>query len=154
MEFLYWHWLLLGVALLVIEVIIPSFTVFWFGLGALVVGLVLWVAPGLPLAWQLLILVVASSIFAFLWFKYLKPRMIDRTNAGIAREAAIGESGQVIKVPVYNGGSEGGIGRVRFTTPILGGDEWAFRCEQPVALGDKVYIKEIAGNTLVVVKLN
>ncbi len=149
MEFLYWHWLLLGIVLLIVEIAVPSFTVFWFGLGALVVGLVLFLVPGMVLAGQILLWIVASCLFAFLWFKYLKPKMIDRTKAGIAKEAAIGESGQVIKAPM-----EEGRGRVRFTTPVLGDDEWEFLCEQPVRLGDKVYIKEISGNTLIVVKLD
>ena len=60
-------------------------------------------------------------------------------------EAAVGETGQVVKVPV-----ERQPGIVRFTTPLLGSDEWPFVCEQAVELGDRVYIKEISGNTLVV----
>lgn len=147
MEFLYWHWLLLGMALLLLELVLPSFTVFWFGLGALVVGVVLWIFPALGFAGQILLWTICSCAFAFLWFKYLKPRMIDKTNAGMAREAAIGESGKVIKVPMG-----GGRGLVRFTTPILGDDEWEFVCEQQVALGDRVFIKEVSGNMLIVVK--
>lgn len=147
MAFLYWHWLVLGIVLLLVEIALPSFTVFWFGLGALVVGIVLWIVPGLGLAGQLLLWVISSCVFAFLWFKYLKPMMIDKTKAGISREAVIGEAGQVIKAPV-----EGGRGVVRFTTPVLGNDEWEFVCDQPVSLGDRVFIKEISGNTLIVIK--
>ena len=32
----YWHWLVLGMALILAEIFMPSFTVFWFGLGAVV----------------------------------------------------------------------------------------------------------------------
>ena len=38
-ELLYWHWLVFGMLLVAAEIFIPSFTVLWFGLGALVVGL-------------------------------------------------------------------------------------------------------------------
>ena len=38
LQMLYWHWLVLGVVLIVAEIFIPSFTILWFGLGALVVG--------------------------------------------------------------------------------------------------------------------
>lgn len=144
-----WHWLVLGIVLVIMEIFIPSFTIFWFGLGAVIVGVVLWLVPELSLAGQLLIWMVASCGFALLWFKYFKPRMIDKTFAGIAREAAIGESGQVIKVPA---GERRGV--VRFTTPVLGDDEWDFICEQQVAVGDRVFIKEFSGNTLIVVKLD
>ena len=44
-QLLYWHWLVIGMLLVVAEIFIPSFTVLWFGLGALVVGLVEMVAP-------------------------------------------------------------------------------------------------------------
>jgi len=144
-----WHWLVLGILLVIMEIFIPSFTVLWFGLGALVVGVVLWPLPELPLAAQLLIWIVASCLFTILWFKYFKPRMIDKTTAGIAREAAVGESGQVIKVPA---GERRGV--VRFAIPILSADEWEFICEQDVAVGDRVFIKEFSGNTLIVVKLD
>jgi membrane protein implicated in regulation of membrane protease activity len=75
--------------------------------------------------------------------------MVDKTMAGIAREAAIGESGKVVKVP-----TEGSRGIVRFTTPLLGDDEWDFISEGDVELGDRVHIKDISGNTLIVVKLS
>jgi hypothetical protein len=90
---------------------------------------------------------VSSCIFALLWFKFLRPLMRDRTKAGISREAALGESGQVIRAP-----EPGGRGLVRFTTPLLGSDEWRFICEQPVSIGDRVFVKEISGNTLIVEK--
>ena len=144
---LYWHWLVLGMILIIAEIFVPSFTIFWFGLGAVIVAVLLLVAPGLAATWQLLIWALASCCFALLWFKFFKPLMRDRTNAGISREAALGESGQVIKVP-----EAGGRGVVRFTTPLLGSDEWQFICEQSVSSGDRVFVKEISGNTLIVEK--
>jgi hypothetical protein len=41
-------------------------------------------------------------------------------------------------------------GIVRFTTPLLGSDEWPFICEEKVNIGDRVYVKDISGNTLIV----
>lgn len=144
---LYWHWLVFGMILIIAEIFVPSFTIFWFGLGAIIVAAVLLIAPGMAAAWQLFIWALASCIFALLWFKFVRPRMRDRTGAGIAQEAALGESGQVIKAP-----EPGARGVVRFSTPLLGSDEWQFICEQKVASGDRVYIKEISGNALIVEK--
>ena len=143
----YWHWLVFGIALLIVEIFIPTFAVLWFGLGALLVGLLMVAFNELSLNGQLLIWGVSSTVFAIMWFKYFKPLMADRTKAGITREAVRGETGQVIRVPV-----EGNRGKVRFTIPVLGDDEWEFICEQEVALGDRVRIKELSGNTLIVVK--
>jgi len=135
MEFkvLYWYWLVLGMLLIIAEIFIPSFTVFWFGLGAIIVALIVWLLPDMALSWQLFNWAIASIVFTFLWFKFFKPLMTDRTKAGISREAAIGESGQVIRIP-----EEGRRGIVRFATPLLGADEWPFICEQKVSSGDRV----------------
>jgi membrane protein implicated in regulation of membrane protease activity len=75
--------------------------------------------------------------------------MKDRTKAGISREAVLGESGQVIEAP-----KAGNHGIVRFTTPILGADEWSFICEEEVNPGDRVFIKDVSGNTMIVEKQN
>jgi inner membrane protein len=143
----YWHWIVFGVALALLEIYLASFTVLWFGLGAVVVGLVMLFVPDLAFSLQLLAWLIASSGFAVLWFKFFKPKMVDKTTAGVAREAVIGEVGQVIRVP-----APPNRGVVRFTIPVLGDDEWNFICEEPVVAGDRVAIKDFSGNTLVVTK--
>ena len=149
MEFkiLYWYWLVFGMLLIIAELFIPSFTVFWFGLGAIIVALILWLLPRMAFSWQLFIWAIASIVFTFLWFKFFKPLMTDRTKAGIGREAVLGESGRVIKIPE---GDRRGV--VRFSAPLLGADEWLFICEQEVITGDRVFVKDVSGNTLIVEK--
>jgi membrane protein implicated in regulation of membrane protease activity len=114
-------------------------------LGAIIVAGLLLLFPGMTLSWQLFLWAIASSGFTFLWFKYFKPLMTDRTTAGISREAIMGESGQVIKTP-----EEGRHGIVRFTPPLLGADEWQFICEEKLTVGERVYVRDISGNTLIV----
>jgi membrane protein implicated in regulation of membrane protease activity len=74
-KLLYWHWLVLGMLLILAELFIPSFTIFWFGLGAIVVAGIVLLLPDMALTWQLLIWAMASCLFAFLWFKLIKPQM-------------------------------------------------------------------------------
>ena len=119
-QVLWWQWIL--------EIFLPSFIALWFGLGALVVGLVAWFFPHMGVSWEVCIWVFASSSFVLLWFKVFKPSMVDKTKAGISRDAALGEAGQ-------------------------GEDEWDFICVEEVAEGDKVFIKDFSGNTLIVSKL-
>jgi membrane protein implicated in regulation of membrane protease activity len=149
MEFklLYWYWLVFGMVLIIAEIFIPSFTIFWFGLAAILVAGVLLLLPDLTISWQLFTWAIASCLFTFLWFKFFKPLMADRTKAGISREAILGESGQVIKVP-----EQANRGIVRFTTPLLGADEWPFICDQNLVVGDRVTVRDISGNTLIVAK--
>jgi membrane protein implicated in regulation of membrane protease activity len=146
-QILYWHWLVLGMVLMIAEIFIPSFTIFWFGLGGIVTAAVLGLVPGTSLTWQLLVWVAASSAFAVLWFKCVKPRMVDRTKAGISREAIVGESGMVVRAP-----ENGRRGSLRFPVPILGSDEWSFICSEGVAVGERVRVRDISGNDLIVEK--
>ena len=143
----YWHWLVFGMILIMAEIFIPSFTVFWFGLGGLVVAGLLLIFSSISFTWQLFIWAIVSCMFTFLWFKFIRPLMTDRTRAGVAREAAIGETGQVIREP-----APGRRGMVRFATPLLGSEEWPFICEATVSLGDRVTVADFSGNTLLVKK--
>lgn len=144
---LYWYWLVFGMILILLELAIPSFTIFWFGLGALVVGALLLLAPEVSLTWQILTWVLASTAFTLFWFRILKPRMTDRTKAGISREAILGETAMVTRAP---GGDR--RGELRFTVPMLGSETWLFICTEEVAVGDRVTVLEISGNTMLVKK--
>ena len=146
-ETVYWHWLVLGIILIIAEIFIPSFTILWFGLGAVLVGTVM-VMVDLDFSMQILLWTIASVAFTVLWFWLLKPRAEDRNNTELARQASVGEAGKVIKLP-----TETTNGKLRFSTPVLDQDEWEFICEDQVQLGDRLHIKEISGNHLVVKKL-
>lgn len=146
----YWHWLVFGMILIIAELFIPSFTIFWFGLGAMAVGGLIWLVPSMDLTAQLLLWTVFSALMTAFWFLVMKPRMVDKTRAGMSREALLGETGQVIRIP---DGERRGL--VRFSKPLLGSDEWSFICDEPVHIGDRVQIRDLSGNTLVVIpKLN
>ena len=147
MEFAYWHWLVFGMLLIVFEIFVPSFTALWFGLGALIIGALMLVNPNITLLWQLLVWLLASSAFTWAWFRFFKRLAPDRTKAGLSREAIIGETAQVIRAPHPDV-----RGMLRFATPKLGSEEWEFICEQPVAVGDRVAVKDVSGNTLIVTR--
>lgn len=141
-----WQWLVLGIALCVVEVFVPSFTLLWFGLGAFVVALIAALIP-LSLAAELLIWALATAIFAIAWFKFFKPLMLDKTKAGISREAAVGQIGIVVKAS-----SEQVRGNVRFTVPLLGQEDWPYLCETELHVGDRCRVKDVLGNALLVEK--
>lgn len=141
----YWHWLVLGMLLIAFEIFIPSFTALWFGLGALIVGIGVLLVPGLSLAWQMLIWIIASVAFTWAWFRFFKNLAPDRTKAGLSRETLIGETAQVIAAPHADK-----RGMLRFATPKLGAEEWEFICNEAVAVGDRVMVQDLSGNTLIV----
>ncbi len=141
----YWHWVVFGVILILSEIALTTFFIFWFGVAAVMLGGILFIAPELSLSWQIFIWTLLSSMLALIWFKYLKPLSIDRTKAGLSREAIIGEVGQVISVP-----NAEKRGRMRFPAPILGADEWLIIASEPLSEGDRVRVKDVSGNALIV----
>lgn len=143
----YWHWIVLGFALMLLEIFLPTFTALWFGAAAVLVGGLLWLMPNLPLPLQLLLWAALSAALTWAWFRYLKPLSVDRTKAGMSREAILGEVGQVLRLPV---GEERGV--VRFPAPVLGDDEWLFISQDVLQLGDRVRVVDVSGNALMVVK--
>lgn len=146
-EIQFWHWVVFGVLLVLSEIALTTFFILWFGVAAIIVGVILFFAPDLSLSWQIFIWTVLSSFLALAWFKYLKPLSIDRTKAGLSREAIVGEVGQVISVP-----NEDRRGRMRFPAPILGADEWQIISSDTLAEGDRVRVKDVSGNSLIVEK--
>jgi membrane protein implicated in regulation of membrane protease activity len=141
-----WQWLLIGIALCVVEVFIPSFTVLWFGLSAFIVAaFAALFSPALLI--ELMIWAVSTAVLAVAWFRYFKPRMLDKTNAGISREAAVGQIGTVVK-----SSTEHVRGIVRFSVPLLGQDEWPYISEAQLALGDRCRVIDVLGNALLIEK--
>ena len=139
---LWYYWLIVGMLLLLGEMLLPSFTLLWFGLAAMLTGLLLLVMPDLGLSLQLLFWALASIV---MWFKFFKPTMTDKTKAGISKEAVTGETGIVIRAP-----HDEIRGIVRFSLPLLGADEWEFICSQECQVGDRVEVVDVSGNTLIV----
>lgn len=136
----WWHWIIGGIALVMLELAIPSFFVIWFGLGALLVGLVLLVAPGLPLAGQLLLWAAASTTLTVLWFRYFR-RFRDKTRIGTADGDVIGEIGLLVHAV-----TPFARGKVRFQRPILGAEEWSCAAETEIGTGDRVKIVSVEGS--------
>ncbi|MDR1662421.1 MAG: NfeD family protein [Azoarcus sp.] len=136
----WWFWIVGGIALILLELAIPSFFVIWFGLGALLVGLALLLAPGLPLSGQLLLWAAASTVMTILWFRYFK-RFTNKTRIGTADGDVIGEIGLLVHAvaPFTRG-------KVRFQRPILGAEEWPCAADAEIGSGARVKIVSVEGS--------
>ena len=148
-ELLPWHWIVFGIALAISEIFLATFFILWFGAAAVLVGILLFAIPDISLTAQILCWTMLSTVFAFGWFKYLKPLSIDKTKAGLSKEAIIGEVGQVIIVPTADK-----RGKLRFPAPVLGDDEWVIMSRDELAIGDRVSVRDVSGNSLIVERFN
>ena len=141
----WWHWIVGGLMLVLAELVIPSFFIVWFGLGALFVGL-LTLFFDLSLTAQLATWTLASLAMVVLWFRVFKQSFV-RTRAGTADGEAIGEIGLLVSAvaPFERG-------KVRFQRPVLGTDEWVCLADTAIAAGDRVRVVAVEGSFLKVSK--
>ena len=147
MEFAFepWHWFVLGVVLMLSELVLPAFAALWFGIAAIMVGVLFWMFPMMGFTTQLITWIILSILCTLLWFKFIKPLSTDKTKAGLSREATLGQVGMVSQI-----NTEHDLITVRFPMPVLGSDEWNCRTLAPVQVGDRVRVVDILGNDLVV----
>ena len=142
----WWHWIVGGIVLILAELAIPSFFVIWFGLGALVTGLLTLALPDLSVTMQTATWTAASLAMVFLWFRVFRPSA-HRTRIGQAEGEAIGEIGLLVSAvaPFERG-------RVRFQRPVLGSEEWACLADAPIAAGERVRVIAVEGSFLKISK--
>lgn len=138
----WWHWMVLGVVLVLLELAIPAFFVVWFGLGALIVGLTLVLAPATSLPGQIVIWILASLAFVFLWFKVFKVH-VHRTRVGLSKGQFAGEVGLATR-----GIKPFQKGQIRFQKPILGSEIWDAIADEEIEPGERVQVLTVEGNIL------
>ena len=142
MQYLWWHWVVLGIALLLLELAVPTFFLMWFGLGALIVGVALLAFPALSFAWQVLVWIVCSLVFIWLWFKVFKSGFY-KTHAGMSKGAVVGEIGLVIRdIRPFE------KGQIRFQKPVLGDEVWESIADEEIKAGERVKVLDFEGNIL------
>ena len=142
----YWHWLVIGILMALLEILVPSFFMLWLGISAALVAGVLF-AFDISFTQQLLLWIILSIVTTTLWFKLISPRMLDKSFSGMAKEAIVGQVGQVI---TYN--PDTSQGTIRFHVPILGSSEWQYISDDELKTGDRARISELSGNKLIIKK--
>lgn len=146
-EPLWWHWVVGGIALVMLELAVPAFFVIWFGLGALLVGVLLLVVPSVSFTTQIVIWTLASVGMTVLWFKVFRNDK-HTTRSGQAT-SVVGEVGLLV-----NRVAPFAPGQVRFQKPVLGAELWECRAETEVEAGERVRVLSVEGSYVLVAKLH
>ncbi|MCP3891736.1 MAG: NfeD family protein [Desulfobulbaceae bacterium] len=69
------YWLIIGVMLFFLEIALPGFVLFFFGLGAIVTALAAWLTP-VSIAWQLGLFIVTSLVSFLTLRNYIQRRFL------------------------------------------------------------------------------
>lgn len=137
-----WVWGVLGLVLLAIEMATGTFYVFWFGIAALILGLLTSLLPDMHLAIQLLLYSGLSLGALFIWRNYYKQND-PNFRIGQSQGEEIGRVGTIIEQV-----SATQNGRIQFTQGVMGSRDWVAVSDDPIAAGATASIVAIEGNAL------
>lgn len=142
MAFEWWHWAVFGIALILSELALPAFVLIWFGLGALILALMVALLPDMGLTWQLGIWTGLSVAMVFLWMRIFKPGL-HKTRIGMSDANVLGEIGLLTHdvAPFAKGA-------VRFQKPLLGDETWECIADESLRAGDRVKVLGVEGSLL------
>lgn len=138
----FWHWLVLAVLLTIVEVIAPGTFFVWMGVSAAVVGLLLWLLPGLGWEFQVLLFALISVASVILW-RFVQKRHPTQTEQPLLNRRGEQYVGRVftLEEPIVNG-----QGKIR-----VDDSTWKIQGEDCDA-GTKVVVSSAEGVVLLVVR--
>lgn len=100
----FWHWWIVAVVLVIIEILAPSFFALWMAIAAFLTGLALLLMPQLAWEYQLLMFAVLSVFSIVMWRRYYlkNPIQSDQPNLNRRGEQYIGRL-VTLQVPIVDG---------------------------------------------------
>ncbi|AZI13891.1 NfeD family protein [Avibacterium paragallinarum] len=139
-----WHWLILGFALLIAEILIPGVFLLWWGLAAIIIAGVMALFISLSLTILVIGYAILALILSFSWWKYQHNKDLqDQSHTSLNQRdhAMLGTKGIVQEI------NENGIGRGAF-----GDTTWRIQGNH-LQVGDAVEVHKVDGITLIVTKI-
>jgi membrane protein implicated in regulation of membrane protease activity len=138
-ELLFWHWLALGLVLLIFEVAIGLGFLFWVGLAALITGFVVFIVPTLIWPYQCLLFAVIAIINTIVWWRAIRknasqtdqPRLNRRAEHYINRCFTLG-------APIVNN-----LGKIEVDDSL-----WRVFCEKDLPANTQVEVYAVDGVVL------
>jgi len=105
----FWHWWILAVALIIVEILLPSFFALWLAIAAALTGLLLLIFPALSWEWQLLLFALFSVVSIVAWRRYYQKHPI-KTDEPMLNRRGEGYLGRELTLsqPIIDG-----IGKIR-----------------------------------------
>ena len=132
----YLHWLVFGLALVIVELFLWSMFLLWIGASAITISIVFYLYPEVSAGLQVLSFVLLSAVSTFLAKKYFPVKTVD-DELSINAKGHIGKECTVVSI-------EKNIIKVK-----LGESLWfAKGCEMSV--GQKVQIVDVESSTFIV----
>ena len=139
----FWSWLSIGVLLIIAELFITGTFVMWFGLGAVLNGLIVGVLGGLSITMQIFVFVVMSLISLalglFVYGKVFGPNKEKGNDIRTGAQRLVGKT-FIVSETIQNG-----KGKV-----VVGDTVWLARSKKKIAKDTEVVVVGVDGTQLLV----
>ena len=136
---LWWHWIVFGILLIIIEMFTGTFFILGLGFSAIILGGIAFAYP-ITLEIELIVWMILSILSIVIWFKYLNDKSIE--NSGQSNYSL--KIKGTIEEPIHAYGR----GKVRFDRPVLGNTIWYATAKQDISLTSRVRIVEVKGQLI------
>ena len=139
----YWHWLALGAAIMLIEILVPGVIFLWLGIAAVVTGLAFAALPQLSWQIQLVLFAILSVCSLLLGRRFVSSRQKPTDHPTLNRRAETLIGTQY----TLETATSGGRGRIR-----IGDTLWRFTLApagEDLSAGSRVTIVGADGSTLI-----
>ncbi|HHD72789.1 MAG TPA: NfeD family protein [Epsilonproteobacteria bacterium] len=136
----WWHWIIVGLILIITEMATGTFISLGLGVAAIIVGLIILLLP-MGLVYQLLLWIILYVFLITALFKWFKA------------QPTVSDSGQ----SAYRFDTPGTVtqaihphqrGKVSFDTPVLGNTDWHATSEHELPEGSRIKIVEVNGQLI------
>ncbi|NCO02769.1 MAG: NfeD family protein [Alphaproteobacteria bacterium] len=143
-DMVFWHWFVIAIVLITIEIFTGSMFVFFVAVAAAIVGVMAWVAPDMPWTAEFIIWSVLSLASVIGWHYYRKAHPPEDTDQPSLNRRGSQYVGRVFTLdePIVNG-----VGKIK-----VDDSTWKVVSESDMKKGDKVKVSALDGVVLKVEK--
>ena len=138
---LWWHWIILGLVLLILEINTGTILLLGLGFSAIFVGLIGWMME-LSFIWELLLFSLLSTVTFIAWKRWGERPIV--TSSGQSNHSLDTLGTVSIEIAPHQ------RGKVIFDTPVLGNTLWHAISEEKISINTRVKIIDIRGQLMVV----
>ncbi|MDD2802416.1 MAG: NfeD family protein [Methylobacter sp.] len=102
--FVFWHWWVIALVLLVVEILTPGFFFLWMAVSGFITGALVWLVPSISLNSQLFVFSIMSVVTISAWKFYVKKHPIE-TDHPLLNQRGAQYIGRVFSLyePIING---------------------------------------------------
>ncbi|GAB4220928.1 MAG: hypothetical protein Kow00102_11880 [Spirochaetota bacterium] len=141
-------WLAIGIMLMAVEIIMPGFIIFWFGIGAVITAALVYIGLLESEISQWFCFFISSGAFLVFWFGYLKDKVKVKTADEALDVTLAGKKGKCIQdiIPPQ-------IGEVELFEPFHGVTVWKAQSKELIRKDEQIVVEGADGIKLIVKKL-